>query len=785
MANIPIPFTFLSNTRDRENVGPACFDMENVTIKGGILEAEGGYSIQVGATGTGTVHGGWLARFKGVEEYGMVRGTKVYTCPSTGTAWTEIATTASDSKHEFQQHGDTVYATSDAGLTTHVIGGTGWVVPAPTAPASGETLFPVEAWYRFTEPVIDWYSIGTLCDVASGWTIANTTGDVTPKPSYDQLKINTWHFDMNRVYSLEPDGWKWTFEFDTPQDFSEAHHWRVLFQTAFSKISIMLGDTIFLEFEDSTGAAIVPTSVGEQPQGPSGLRTFALRHFYFAGKDDKLADVKKIHMWCTVDTWYGSEITDQMEISLRRGSVAPNDSASVDFEAGPIVDSIKYRYTVTVNGTESNLSENAVSSPFLPSAPVMPSSFVRVGLDTVASAGGSDILKLYRQIKATSVYSYVGSALNTGTTFKNTNRAGTLFVDDHYQEWELEELPHFSGISIDQSNAPQVIGAYKGSLVLGIDTNVFISWVNRPEQFLGLEEVPPLGLDGRVLASAGRSQYVDYTASENLNMIVGADVLYLGTRSNIYVMYGGSPRDLNDPARISNNGPIGSRAFTFYQGGIAILNEEGIWLLKPSVLADDNLGTILDEELTRDIETTINSFAPTSAAVLAQHRGDLWAFEGTKYLKLDRKVFTDQGGVGWFKGTLNHSVVVALPDRSLDMRAISAVGELLNFDGSSTFGGTDIAWFYETGDITSIDTILRDVYVRVEGAAASGTISSFYGSKANAETQYALSSTSDHINPFYSQNGNRFRLRFDGASNADKVKAPTLEWERSDDTQDN
>ncbi len=96
------------------------------------------------------------------------------------------------------------------------------------------------------------------------------------------------------------------------------------------------------------------------------------------------------------------------------------------------------------------------------------------------------------------------------------------------------------------------MGRFRGSLALGIGKDLYISKVNKPSEYEDINDAPR-----QDDFSAGRSVFVDENRSENINMVQGSNVLYLGTRHRTYFMFGDFPKDLSAPRPIDNIGPIG------------------------------------------------------------------------------------------------------------------------------------------------------------------------------------------------------------------------------------
>ena len=786
--SLPINFGGLNNTRDRALVGSnSAWAMSNVKVDNGILQAETGYSVQV-ATSPGSGQGLGFGRYNGCEEFLAVLGGSVNTAVPSASAWTEIATGAASGDWFFQQFSSNLYGVNNGagGISVHSVCSTGWTPAAPETPGNSHNIYSTEGWYgKFDNPAGAeslWWNITSLAPSGSGITFTRPgfTPGLYANFTFVPTSVRHWVWDYDVDYKNEPDTFEGTIDFRTNgsgiQDFSKNKHWVMdMIMFRLNPNAHFVDDTFTLTFKTSGGVIIQPTSIGDQtnvfmPNG--GERQH--RSFYFDGQESAMTEVASAVFRWTQYSPGGVDLGGEeahFGIALYAGDVLVHDDVSLDVD-NPTIDKIKYRYTVTENGVESNLSLNTAETALIPSQIVgLPRScFVRVGLDPVASAASGAVLTAYRQRKSDLAWTPVGSALNTGTAWTPSS-SGTCYVDDTYMEHELEALTAYDGFSLDiTATSVQAIGKYKASLGIGGLTNLYLSKVARPTEFEDINAAPDPNDYNQ-----GRSSYVDDTQSENVNMIVGRDVLYLGTKSRIYVMLGDFPKDLLGPWGITNSGPIGGRAFHPYEDGIAYVDKDGVWFVRYDArfrnTGDLDVSQVVATELTTDVKTSFDAMSVNASAVLTVQDGDLLLFQGDKYMRLDRRYRN------WTSGTLNHTIVAAVPDYTNKLRLLDEDGKLLIWADGTTFAGSAITWSYTTGDIVVPRS--RVIHMR---AICSGspvvTLTSLDGENGSKSQTLTLDEDQMSVYPFESSKayGSRFQITVTGGVN-DKLIGLELEYE--------
>jgi hypothetical protein len=751
MKEVNLEWTGLANTFDRTAVGFNCYDMQNVRLEGNVLEAEYGYAVQiaeVGAQGYGLGFG----RYTGTEEYVASIGSILRSASTVASSWTQLATGQAQSQWEFQQFGPDLYAVNETqGFIKHTIGGSDWNgAYNPDSPTG--TLTFSEKRYRYSAS----YQENSILPLFSGtWT---ASGDFqTPHPTLTASGDYYVTFAFNKNYGAGTKFMRMALTFSTPQNWAH-NDW--------IEYGVRLVGNLIGVSTDSINLSIVASGETLIPIGSSTQRINAreaIRRFYFLGDRTQRAAVTKIIFDFGLDSLGSFSVNSTFTFNIKLGDVYQNDYQGFSLDVGPTIVARDYAYSIkdVSASVESNLSTPTASiiTPTGPTGSLNPGSYTRVFTPNVTGGvlNTSDELRLYRRRLLDGKYVLIGTATNTSSAY----------VDDKYMEWELVSLDEYGGTTtLPTELKPQVIGKFRGSLGVGIDFDLYLSKISRPIEFEDINSAP----DAEDLTQ-GRSVYVDDQRSEEVNMIRGDNVLYLGTKSKTYVMFGDYPSALTPPRPIANVGPIGKRASWLYYDGCSVLNTEGLWFVKYTDLAtSEKIGSLTTQEMSSQIRNSISSLSVNSSSVVVEHRGNLWLFSDTKYLKLDREFKR------WTQGTLNHSIVAACPDYSNEMRLLTAAGGLLKFTSGTTFAGSSISWYYETGDQIMPRCRLTGMWITSEGAPTI-TITAFDGSFGSQSKTYTIDSSEYALTELTANlYGSKFRFRFAGTQ-ADKVLTARLQFE--------
>lgn len=780
---VPLAFTGLSNTRDRVLVGEGCFDLENCRVDDGILQADYGYTVQIAEGSLGTARGLAFGRYDGVEVYLAVIGGTVRKALPGDSAWSSSLGDAHDSTWLFQEYAGRIYGVNQTdGIRFHTIGQSDWQGGGkPTQPAKSDLLtFDGKVFVDGSDPE---RSLKTTLAAAT-WKIFIDGGagsSITPSEvgfhqiSFTFPSVGVQVLDIELEATISAKDLRWQDAISIGVDLDEdvprnIHSDSLRFRTA----------------ESST--YVNPKKGTQQNQAGRSAR----RYVYFLGSRTERDGITKLRWGFTLTGGIGGSVGGKkFSIYLAVGDVWQNNGDSFNVDDGPVSATRDYAVSLYDASTtkESDLSEafTCPSSPGPGETALGWYTRIRCALpsawNTTFSPAAGDEIRFYRKRKSDGKYVLVGTATYdaTQTRWENPYTEGVggtsaeessrIFIDDHYMEWELDSLTEYSGgFNLPPDGVITAIGLFRSSLGLGVDTDthksiLFLSKVARPLEYEPVNVAPdPNDLN------QGLTRYVDDTRSESVNMVKGSQVLFAGTRHRAYVMFGDIAKDLTQPRPIANIGPIGSRAHDFYKDGVAVIDKEGVWLLRFGDITASNIGSLETLELSADIKASFDALNVDSTAILVQHRGELLIIKGAKYLRLDRK------SAKWFKGTFGDNIVAAAADYSQSLRLITDGGGLFKWKEGTTFGGTAIAWHYETGDIVSAQrTQLLNVYILGEGSPTL-TITNWDGAEGasgGTPKTYNIDSNYFALKDFEAgmHYGTRFRLKFAGASAADKVKA--------------
>lgn len=744
---VELEFTGLTNTRDRVLVGPGCYDSENCRVDAGTIAAERGYSLQIGSgTGTGsTCYGGCLCRFGANEYFLAVMGNKLYKASLNDSSWTEIATGLAQSAWEFQVFGTKVYAVNETdGVRVHTIGGTDW---------SGGEAPTVVAGHTFTQKV---YNNGTdpdnriLTDLASSthaWLVnGSAPGSPPASVTYSDSAVS-WTFGASynngsfafrvEITLASAKNWKWNDAFSYECDISSV-----------AAAASIVKDSLHAELVCNDGTIVQPF-VGPTESDSTKQRR---RKFYFSGSRSSREAVTKIRLYFTVAAASFVNIAsgDRFTLRLLLGDVWQNNAEGFVVADGPVVTTRDYAVTAYLVGSskEGQLSATR-TTPNWPTTGNQLGSYVRVAIPQtlLGTMGTSDKQRLYRKRKSDGRWVRVGETTNTATPDP---------IDDHYGEWELADLPLLETANFPPGSLPSCIGAFRASLGLGIGYDLYLSKQDKPLDFEDINSSPD---PSKTLN--GRSTFVDPSRSEKVNIIKGGTSLWLGTKAQTFFMYGDTAPTLSVPRVAADVGAIGKRASSLFRDGVLQLNAEGLWFVNQYLDVGAATGGLLPEELTKEIQASIEALGISSASVVAVNRGDVLVFSGTKYLRRDRKTGF------WSKGTLNHSVVQAAPDYSTEMRLFLSTGLLAKWASGTQFGGSDISWYYETGDIIIPAARLQNLHI-VSTGSPSVLVTSTDGVDTPVAKTYAIDNARYALEDFQSglHIGTKFRFKFSGNQSA-------------------
>lgn len=768
---------------DKVQVGSGCYDMQNVRLDGGKLQADYGYSFQIAAPG-GTAYGGCIARFGGTTEYIAVIGDKVYKAAPGDAAWTQIATGVTQSAWEFAQFGNIVYAINATdGIRFHTVGGTDWVGGSkPSQPANSSLL-------TFTEKV---FNNGTNPDRSIKASLQAATFVITGLGSTQPtVTFEDYGFVLNiEVSSLTGDEVTIEATLGSTHNLQYNDAWYMEVTERYingGDLRIQPGSMRFSLYEGTTEN--VPLYGSEEfVNHPPSYR----KAFYVLDKRSTMDGVTKL-VWKFTNTSLWMHKNDKLFIGVKCGDPWQNNLKGFNVADGPIIDSRAYSVAAFTNSNsaESNLSVSfdSLETPGgnAPGGPDL-GSYTRVtclkpaSWDTTWTPSTGDKLRFYRKRITDSEWVRVGELTWDGGADNRwedsggnnaQDASGNPYIDDKYMEWELSALTRYTGgHNLPPGFSPNAIGAYRASLGIGANYNLYLSRVDSALEYEDLGAIPD-----RDDPRQGRTVYVDDSRSEHLNMIQGGQVLFLGTKARTYAMWGDFPANTSVPQPIANVGPIGSRAHENFKDGVLVLNADGLWIPRFGVevakqFASGDLGSLETIEMTKDIATTFAALGISSSAVVTVFRGEVFVYSGTKWLRLDRK----EGR--WHTGTFGSSIVQAMPDYTENLRLLTSTGGLIKWNNTSQYNGSPINWYYQTGDIVMPNRCrLSNVYM-VGTGAPTVEIVSYDGKEGSVDKTWTLDPTYYALKDFESSvhYGTKFSFKIAGVE-TDTVISCELEFE--------
>ena len=263
--------------------------------------------------------------------------------------------------------------------------------------------------------------------------------------------------------------------------------------------------------------------------------------------------------------------------------------------------------------------------------------------------------------------------------------------------------------------------------------------------------------------------------------LVPGESLYALTERDVYVFIPGETFATSSFPRICDGarGVVGVRAATLYGDACLYGAMDGLWLVKKSTF-DSNQPDLL-EELTKDNRGAWQWLLGDSPSTLVvrQILGEVWCFNGTRYLHLTRESRTIKGE--WADG---RNVVDATsdPKRGLMLQlsdgSIALVGRFVSDGGADLEGtnGTVPTWFYESGVEFAPHGVVRGIVHAVVGAT--GRVAIEVQTERPGTTEIAIATEGERVAslafPRTPGNGSLSSFRLSGGA-ADKVFSATIE----------
>jgi hypothetical protein len=269
----------------------------------------------------------------------------------------------------------------------------------------------------------------------------------------------------------------------------------------------------------------------------------------------------------------------------------------------------------------------------------------------------------------------------------------------------------------------EALAARGGRLICGYQNTLYVSSFTPPGQITDpFPQFPAIALE----TADGYSFDISPTKVEQIQQIVDGDVLYIGTNQRVC-----SLNDLSAPIfglppafyRMSGRGVMGRRSMIYADGP----NGYGglFWASGNGVYASMNRASM--ERATEVIYRFYRDwFLPDATTVLTYQDSKLYAFRGTRFIRLD--FLTGR----WTAGTLAHTV----SDRAVWLEVGSAREEMwlltsdrkigrwqrecgrdMQVGTDTTTGSAPPSWIYSTGfSVPGQSTRLGRIYVDVDTA---------------------------------------------------------------------
>ena len=305
-----------------------------------------------------------------------------------------------------------------------------------------------------------------------------------------------------------------------------------------------------------------------------------------------------------------------------------------------------------------------------------------------------------------------------GTWYRIAEVDATVDVDyiDKLRGAALKSLPKtlltFGNVSA--SIPPSALAFWKSHLCISNDRKLYMSWGGRPSYFMPSPDDVFTAVSEND-TSQGRTLYIDHARAQTIISIGAMDNLYLVTGYGIFSMVGDSALTATPPRLMANSrGALGSRSALGYRGGVLVGASDSLWFAKASryATAPNDGADPPPEEITSTVRTSWSNLTASSSSstIILDELDILWAFCGSKYMRLTRPNPID-GTRRWEEGTWGGSTKTsATPDNlapsvkaahyhvTYGLKFLSTNGKLCKLSSAyTTDNGTTATWTYTTG----------------------------------------------------------------------------------------
>ncbi len=628
-----------------------------------------------------------------VQPNGAAAGytAKVYSVTANGASWTDITPTppfhASD--WSFVQYEDKIFASNaTAGTFWKTVGDPAWTALAPNyhgqSQLTASTNRPIYPTRAFTADTVS-------CEAVAGFTLQSVV--VTSDGQIRCTDQRTGSNFATRVIVATPTGVDWS-----------SVDW-VYFTLTGGNLQASKTYPVLCGFSETVGAAwsaltqIAPVITNEL----AGVSTVIggsettlecvvdLRSIEGSARDA----IRTIGFQFTAGSAPSTTIKTVISAVSQGGrDMLQEDAYGVDPTA-PTQD-YAYAYFTTATSELGPATKASVATDVLRGTSLGIST-TRMGawvqLDA-AAFGAPDKVKFYRKVG--SKWFFLGMVNNSGSP---------QWIDKQRRSDFFTQTPvpilQFGSVSADL--AATAIGVWKSHLALAVDRKCYLSWGGLPNEFLPDPAgtfIAPSSED----AAQGATFYVANDRSANMIGIVAQDALFLGSSREVYAVIGDSALDSTPPRKLpGSRGLVGPRALSRYGDGILVGASDGLWFYNVSRgFTGSKDGTYVERELTYPVRTSWETLLGSEASrlVLVEETDAIWAFVGSRYLRLTRPCPVDDER-RWESGTwTGMSVRCAHYHPSTGLCALTDSGTLHKVAAAyKTDAGVAVALSYTTGTL--------------------------------------------------------------------------------------
>lgn len=360
------------------------------------------------------------------------------------------------------------------------------------------------------------------------------------------------------------------------------------------------------------------------------------------------------------------------------------------------------------------------------------------------------------------------------TTYGIDNDGVTDFID-RFMFDEIEDFPIYrQGYGVGLYNLGRQVEAlsvWRGSLCVGARRKIYISGVGLPEEFHGDPDTP--GDQWGEREDAGRVDYVSSNRSESPLDIKGKDSLYITTGRGVWTITGGLPsiaslvRELPD-----TKGSLGMRSSASYDGGILVGTSPGLYYYSIGRTVNVNTDTGAmpkPQELTAGVRESWQRLIGDDSSIWPQtvvriHEGEVWCFCQNRYLRLTRND-------SWIEGEYPIEVRDAVSVAGYGLLFQGEDGRVYRLhSGATDFAGTDIDWYWLSGDLIGPRARVVGIASYSEGRPTV-TLTPHDGAAGEFTDTFTLNANYNEVNtkPVVAHFGFRQRVKVAGSTSSDKV----------------